>query len=527
MTVTIYQDGLKKVLTPEAPCLLSQLLNESQTHVDMPCGGRGKCLKCRVRAEGSLSAVTEEELATFTEEQLAQGWRLACLTTATGDVTMYAEAPKKQLILTASDLPELPLDPLGKDHGISVDIGTTTLAAYLYNLADGTLLGTASMANPQRAFGADVISRLGKAKEQNMGREEAVAIRQGLNKLLARLLNNHKVAAEQIDSVVLTGNTAMLYLLTEQPVDSIISVPFIQDRWYGEYLTAAELELALPAQVPVYLSRCISAYVGGDITSSAMTAELFRRPADAPTCLLMDIGTNGEMILFHHGKMVCCSTAAGPTFEGAGLHMGMNAGDGAISKVKLEDGQIRFSTIGDAEAKGICGSGIIDAVAALLDAEILDETGRMDDEDPNWESCMTEYDDRPAFRFPGTQVLVTQKDIREVQLAKSAICAGVLSMLHVMGCTTDDVEEVFIAGGFGNYMDARSAERIGLLPEGFAAKVKPIGNAAGAGASMVLLSETMRKISEEMSKTIETLELSTDPVFIKEFTDQMLFPEGE
>ena len=140
---------------------------------------------------------------------------------------------------------------------------------------------------------------------------------------------------------------------------------------------------------------------------------------------------------------------------------------------------------------------------------------------------MTEYDNRPAFRFPGTQVLVTQKDVREVQLAKSAICAGILSMLHVAGCTTDDVQEVFIAGGFGNYMDARSAERIGLLPGGFAAKVKPIGNAAGAGASMVLLSETMRKISEEMSKSIETLELSTDPVFIKEFTDQMLFPEGE
>ena len=527
MTVTIYQDGVKKVLFPESPCLLSQLLNESQTHVDMPCGGRGKCLKCRVRAEGCLSSVTEEERSVFTEEQLRQGWRLACLTTAEGDVTMYAEAPKKQLILTAGALPELPLDPLGKNHGISVDIGTTTVAAYLYDLAEGKLLGTASMANPQRAFGADVISRLGKAKEDGLGRDEAIAIRQGLNKLFARLLKTHRVDASDIDSVVLTGNTAMLYLLTEQPVDSIISVPFIQDRWYGEYLTAAQLELELNPETPVYLSRCISAYVGGDITSSAMTAELFRRPADAPTCLLMDIGTNGEMILFHQGKMFCCSTAAGPTFEGAGLHMGMNAGDGAISKVKLTGNTMELNIIGDVEAKGICGSGIIDAVAALLDAEVLDETGRMDDEDPNWEACMTEYDNRPAFRFPGTQVLVTQKDIREVQLAKSAICAGILSMLHVAGCTTDDVQEVFIAGGFGNYMDARSAERIGLLPGGFAAKVKPIGNAAGAGASMVLLSETMRKISEEMSKSIDTLELSTDPVFIKEFTDQMLFPEGE
>lgn len=239
--------------------------------------------------------------------------------------------------------------------------------------------------------------------------------------------------------------------------------------------------------------------------------------------LLVDIGTNGEMALAAGGRLLCCSTAAGPAFEGAGIYQGMNAKEGAVSRVVLTDGEIRCEVIGGGEAKGLCGSGIVDAVAVMVKAGILDETGLINEEGHAFEAYITEVDDQPAFRLPGTGVILTQQDIRAVQLAKSAVCAGMLTLMGEAGMKPEDIGRLTIAGGFGAFIDANAAETIGLIPPGFAAKAVAVGNAAGTGASMTLLSEEIRRRSEALARRAETVELSTSPRFMEYYVENMLF----
>ncbi len=525
MILTIHSPGGTRTAALPGPARLSEALALHQAPLAMPCGGRRRCRKCRVRAQGALSPVSEEERAALGEDALAQGFRLACMTTVEGDAQVTLGEGSGAQILTAGSLPEFPLEPLGKRLGMAVDIGTTTLAAYLYRLSDGVLLATATALNPQAPFGADVISRLQKSHE-GQSRALAQAIRQGLNGLIGRLCETARAERGEIDAAVITGNTAMAYLLTEQPPQSIIFVPFRQDRSFGEWLPPADLELDLPGCRAVYVTRCISAYVGGDITMAAMAASLFRRtPADGPS-LLADIGTNGEMVLYHDGAWYCCSTAAGPTFEGAGISMGMTARDGAVAAVEYRDGGMVSTVLGGGEAKGICGSGIIDAAAALLAAGVVDETGYLCEDGHGFEDQIADVDGRAAFRLPGTGVVLTQGDIRAVQLAKGAICAGIRTLLHQAGLDGAAVP-LDIAGGFGSYLRVASAEAIGLIPPGFAARTRAIGNAAGAGASMVLLSRPMLEASEDFSRRAQTVELSESRYFMDAYPENMLFPEQE
>lgn len=525
MILTIHSpEGTRAVPLP-GPVRLSEALALHQVPLAMPCGGQRRCKKCRVRATGALSPVSEEERAALGPEALARGERLACMTTVEGDAEVTLAGGGSDQILTAGALPQFPLEPLGKQLGVAVDIGTTTLAAYLYRLTDGVLLATASALNPQAPFGADVISRLQKSHE-GQRRALAQAIRKGLNDLIAQLCVAARLERGEIDAMVITGNTAMAYLLTEQPPQSIIFVPFEQDRSFGEWLPPSELELDLPGCEAVYVTRCISAYVGGDITMAAMAADLFRRTPQEGPCLLTDIGTNGEMVLYHDGAWFCCSTAAGPTFEGAGISMGMTARDGAISSVELQDGQLRCKVIGGGAARGICGSGIIDAVAALLKAGVVDETGYLCEDGHDFEDQIVEIDEKPAFRLPGTAVTLTQGDIRAVQLAKGAICAGIRTLLHQAGLDGQAVP-LCIAGGFGSFLRVSSAEAIGLIPAGFGAHTRAMGNAAGAGAAMVLLSRPMLEASEAFSRKAQTVELSSSRFFMDAYPENMLFPEQE
>lgn len=523
MKLTIHDQTGTRILELQAPQRLSELLTLHQIPLAMPCGGQMRCKKCRVRASGALSPMTPGERSALTDEEAAAGIRMACMVTVSGDAEITLPERGGEKILTAGVLPAFPLEPLGRGLGVAVDIGTTTLAAYLYDLRQGVLLATASAVNPQAPFGADVISRLQKSHE-GQRQELASAIRQGLNALIGRLCADAGMDRSQIDAAVLTGNTAMEYLLTEQPPESIIFVPFEQDRSFGETLTPSSLSLDLPGCSGVYLTRCISAYVGGDITMASMASELFRRTPEQGPCLLTDIGTNGEMVLYHDGAWYCCSTAAGPTFEGAGIHMGMTAKEGAVSAVTLRDGSIVSQVIGGGTAVGICGSGIIDAVAVLLACGVVDDSGYLCEDGHDYEDCICELDGRTAFRLPGTDVILTQADIRAVQLAKSAICAGMLTLLHEAGLDGRAVP-LKIAGGFGSFINVRSAEAIGLIPEGFAAQSETIGNAAGGGASMVLLSRPMLQESEAFSRRAVTVELSTNPFFMDAYTRNMLFPE--
>lgn len=513
------------VQTFTPPARLYDLLAGSGIAVDTPCGGRQRCLKCKVRVSGEAAPAGDRERSLLSAQELAAGIRYACMTELLGDARVSpVEEQREAQIQIAGDLPAFAPAPWGSRLGAAVDIGTTTLAAYLYALPQAKPLGTCSALNPQAGFGADVISRL----EKSLGgsREElASSIRRGIGQLLGELCQSACQPLDALDSLVLTGNTAMLYLLCGRDPSSITAAPFEMDCAFGLFLRPADLDLPLDPACRIYLPRCFSAYVGADITTALLAAGFYRDgqiPAGPPR-LLVDIGTNGEMALAADGKLLCCSTAAGPALEGAGIHQGMMARDGAIHKVTLAGGRIVCDVLGGGKGTGICGSGLVDAVAAMRRAGILDETGLIDEENHAFTAYLEEVGGQPAFRLPDTDVVLTQQDIRAVQLAKSAICAGMITLIEEAGLQPEDIASLVIAGGFGTRINVASAEAIGLIPAGFAAKSKAIGNAAGTGASMVLLSEGIRADSERLADIARTVELSTHPRFMEAYIDGMYF----
>ena len=328
-------------------------------------------------------------------------------------------------------------------------------------------------------------------------------MRAGVRALVLEMAASAHISAEAVDALVITGNTAMLYLLTQTDPDCLSHAPFAASRLFGETLAAGELGLPCP-HAQVYLPRCMSAFVGADITTALLASGICSKPDPR---MLVDIGTNGEIALWHRGQLSCCSTAAGPAFEGAGLSMGMAGKTGAVDHVRVQDGALQAHVIGGGAPKGICGSGVIDSLACLLELEQLDETG------------LLEQDPAPV----APPVCLTQKDVRMVQLAKSAICAGLRTLLRVEGLCGADAAELAVAGGFGSYLDVDSAGRIGLLPEELVPRVRVLGNAALSGAAMLLLNRGFIPHSEALAAGARTVDLSTSAEFMNAYTEGMFF----
>ncbi|MBQ7909685.1 MAG: DUF4445 domain-containing protein [Clostridia bacterium] len=482
-------------------------LMQAGGHGHMPCGGHGKCGKCRVTVTGEVSDPTEDEKRALSPDELAEGIRLACRVTVLGDCAVTTAEQGRGQIVTHGAFPasmsDKELDPSWSGYGVAIDIGTTTLAARLYG-REGKLLSETSRLNPQSAWGADVISRMEAAMAGNGGKIARIT-RRALDGMLTELAEAASVETSDIGSVVITGNTVMLHLLTETNVEPLTHAPFAAERLFGEVLTAKELGLtALAPDAPVYLPPCIAAFIGADTVTATLASDLREIPE---TALLCDIGTNGEMVLWHEGTLYACSTAAGPAFEGAGISMGMSGRVGAIDRVWVRDGSIEAHVIGGGDPVGLCGSGLVDAVAALLDTELLDETGYLED-DP---VCISE------------PVTLIQEDIRAVQLAKSAIHAGMRTLIHTARLDCGDVVTLYIAGGFGSYLDVKNAGKIGLLPEELTDRVTVLGNAALTGAAMLLLCEELRAVCERLAKDTRVVELATNPVFVSEYMERMMF----
>lgn len=460
---------------------------------EKPCGGHGKCGKCKVVAVGELSPVTEEERLILSEEEIKRGVRLACVTRVLGNCTVKSlQTNDMTEILTDGVLPDFLFAPTFTRYGVAIDIGTTTVAARLYNV-EGKLLSDASVLNPQQEWGADVVSRI-EAALGGASEPLADAIRNTLDTLITELSACAGIDTKAIDGVVVTGNTVMLSLLIKENMEPFSRAPFVAQRLFGECLTAGELSLSsLLTETPVYLPPCISTFVGADTISAILATGLCK----GKTALLLDIGTNGEMALWQNGRLTVCSTAAGPAFEGVGISMGMRGAIGAIDKVTVYNGRLYAHVIGGGMPTGICGSGLIDAVAALLDLEMLDESGFLEDG-----ICTIEI-----------PVTLTQKDVRMFQLAKSAIAAGIETLIRDEGVDMEEITTVYIAGGFGNYLNLQNAVRVGLLPASLARVSQTVGNAALSGAAMMLLSRDARKEAETLEKSARTLVLSANPTF--------------
>lgn len=424
----------------------------------------------------------------------------------------------------------------GRLLSAAVDIGTTTVVLYLADTVTGKVIATNSMLNPQTEFGADVISRANYAM-QNSTEKLSVSIRGAINELLHGALETAEADASDVFSIVAVGNTCMHHLFLGIDPTSLVLSPYVPATDEALVLNASDYDIAINPRGKLFVLPCIAGFVGAD-TASVMLACEFDRREDLT--LAIDIGTNGELVIGDRYRTLACSTAAGPAFEGAKITFGMRGAVGAIDHASYDNGRFEYTVIGGGKAIGICGSGLIDITAALLKSGILDETGRFadDDEVPYEARDLTgrlrNIDGMRCFVLAeedesdhGRCVYLSQKDIREVQLAKGAMAAGIGLMLEHLGKKPEDVKEVMIAGAFGNYMSSESACAIGLLPEVLLDRVKAVGNAAGRGALICALNESAFYRTIDMVAKTEFIELASNSNFQDRFVDELMFPESE
>lgn len=487
-TLTVFEGTTKYRLSFDGTPTVQQVLEAGGITMPHPCGGAGTCGKCVIEVIGNVSLPDAAELAA--------GCRLSCRTRLYGDaiVTLKNRSALLGNSLIAEGFTEniTPAPAYTSETiGAAVDIGTTTVALSVYELASGSCLAAKTMLNPQSAIAADVIGRIDAAMKGNLSTLQTMLV------TCIRTLAENTGYFDRIDKWTLTGNTTMLYLLTGRTPETLATAPYEADHLFGEEITFFGKS--------AYLPNCLHAFVGADITCAIFTSGLCNSNEIA---LLCDIGTNGEIALWKEGTLYVTSTAAGPVFEGAGISCGCQSVMGAIEAVTLQDGALSVKTIGDATPVGVCGSGVIDAVACLLDCGILDETGAM------------ERDEISLFKH----ITITREDIRNVQLAKAAIAAGIKTLLEITGTAEEEISNFYLAGGFGKHLNLDSAARIGLFPQKFKNKVKVLGNAALKGAATMLTEENAIKKAASIAKVAKHINLGGDATFNKLYVEEMVFP---
>jgi len=593
--------------------LLDYLSKQTPFTLQAPCGGKGRCGKCRIQIlSGTPSPVTDAERALLRPEELAQGIRLACLTRAEGDLSIQLEGSKRPIgnksFLFSHPLPvdgslrtlvlelvppsledqrsdhsrllsalatealEIPPSllrevpqvlregnwrttlllqknrilsllsgtPLGKTCGVAIDIGTTTVAAYLFDLYTGEHLDSQSELNAQGVFGADVISRIQFSLEgpANLTQLQEKILTQ-IDGMIHQMARRTGVHQSEICLACMVGNPTMIHLALGLSPRYIAEAPFIPVTTEPLLLPARDLRLSLSAGAILRVPPAVSAYVGSDILAGVVASDMAKaiQAGSSVPSLLIDIGTNGEIVLAHGDRLVACSTAAGPAFEGAQIACGVGGVAGAIDRVSKAGDELSYTTILESPPLGFCGAGIVDLLALLLDAGIVDETGRMLTREeaareghPLAERLIS-YDEEPAFQLVGAEksatgmpILLTQQDVREIQLAKAAIAAGIRTLLKGSGLSFGDIQTLYLAGGFGNYLDPRSAARIGLIPKELGGKIQSVGNAAGMGASLALLSEKTFFLFQQVRERTSYIELSSSAEFQELYVEEMLFP---
>ena len=502
--ITIKTETENIVVEAEAGKTALEVIQNAGLSFSAPCGGNGLCGKCMVYVhEGGIS-----------------GLRLACRTAISDQMLIELEGPQTMLIeedaLVSSYAPDTGLTGLG----VALDIGTTTLACRLFDRADGSLLASAARVNPQAVWGADVISRIDASVEGKLALMQE-SLLSAIDQMLDELLSTSRRKRADIADFTAAGNTVMQHIAVGLPPDSIGVNPFTPLSLFGE---AHDLP-ALNIPCPVWFAPCIASYVGGDITAGILASDMHTAEGKQ---MLIDLGTNGELALGDKHGIIACATAAGPVFEGANIHFGMPALPGAISQVWEENGELKLDVIGGIAPKGLCGTGIIDVAAYMYRNGIFDETGYLleADECPAFANRLGEEDGATVFYLTEDKsIYMTQRDIRNIQLGKSAVYSGIMVLLDSAGIGLDDVTRLDIAGGFGKYINKESAATLGLIPKEWLDRANSIGNSSVEGASAALLSADARKALTELYDLADYIELSTSPAFNEYFVDNMMFPE--
>jgi uncharacterized 2Fe-2S/4Fe-4S cluster protein (DUF4445 family) len=415
--------------------------------------------------------------------------------------------------------------------GLAVDIGTTKMAGYLMDLETGHTLAKDGLMNPQIAYGEDVVSRIAYTNEHAGEEPDGRAVLQrslvaGIDSLLGKLCRDAGIERTQVVDAVVVGNTVIHHLFAGLPVAQLGAAPYIAALTEPLSLEASWLGLKMAPGARVYLPPNIAGYVGADHVAMLLATEAWQ--ATEPT-IALDIGTNTEISLAFEGRVLSCSCASGPAFEGAHIHAGMRAAPGAVEYVQIEGDQLRVRTIGGRPAVGICGSGILDVVAQLRGAGVVGPTGRLKPDHKVWQSHIVDWRGGGAFRLVdrastgnGHDVLVTRQDVNEIQLAKGAIRAGVEVLLDYAGLTYEDLRAFIVAGAFGTYLDVKSAVSIGMFPPLPLHRFQQVGNAAGTGARQMLVSTGRRRVAESIVDGVHYIELTAQPSFTDFYMEAMV-----
>jgi uncharacterized 2Fe-2S/4Fe-4S cluster protein (DUF4445 family) len=596
----------KRKVRVAAGTSIAEAAQEAGIELETPCGGEGRCGKCRVKIVRSAPAATGEEVKLLGEDLVHAGFRLACRCRPATDLTIYVPPQSRRIeqsILVEGIARELMLDPaivkcdlqlpapslddqrgdldrllrgagrprarcdlallrglsaclrgaawevtavFAQDeliavepgdtsdagYGIAFDIGTTTIVGYLIDLATGHQVAVASDTNAQVAHGEDIVTRIQFASEHANGlallRNDVVG---GVNHIIRECCRSAGIAAEQIYEVTIVGNTCMHHLLLGLPPEQLAVLPYVATVTAAQYLRAADLDIVINPAGRAYVLPNIAGFVGADTVGVILAADLDHSEA---LRVAIDIGTNGEVVVAGGGRIMACSTAAGPAFEGATISRGMRATSGAMDSVTIGD-DVSFTTINGGSARGICGSGLIDAVAELRRVGVIDESGRMLPPSRAGElpgaigRRLRGDDDRPEFvlawaeqSHDGRPLTLSARDVRQLQLAKGALYTGVDILLDEFGADASQVEEMLLAGAFGNYVKRESAVAVGLIPALPLERIRSIGNAAGVGAKLALAARSMRGRAEELVGRVEYVELSRRSDFHLRFADAMM-----
>ncbi len=537
-------------------------LTRHDIEINTPCNGLGKCGQCGVWVDepGNFPETPHENISRKKSEQ---GLRLACQLfpetdlsilipehilggDKAGDRILVGDALKFSGINSAVQVYEtadnwwLQYDGESAPQrlkqwatsfipkGVAIDLGTTTVVVTLLSLKTGEELATVSRLNPQIRYGHDIMTRIHHGSTEEGLEELKEAVRKGLDQLIEQACKDTKSNSLEILDIAIGGNTTMLQLVAGISPYPLGRVPFTVDLEGGRSYPVADFGFQVNPAARVYIPPVLHAFIGTDISAGLIMNKSFFDNAKAVHYI--DVGTNGEQALNIKGRRLFCSTAAGPAFEGMGISCGMRAAIGAIEVVKTDGYDLEMITIGDTPIKGVCGSGLLDLIAALLRLGIIDYSGRLQPSEkltgiaPSVASRLETIDDQPAFRL-NQDIYLTQKDIRQLQLAKGAVRAAIELILEEAESSPSDLDEFIIAGGFGASLDPESLEIIGLIPPGLKNKIKFAGNASRSGCARLLTGVEERRFLESGLVNVEHLSIEQDPDFMDKFATSMEFPE--
>ena len=542
----------RELIVP-AHAYLHEALDRHGISLTAYCDGMGLCGKCIVGIkldDGNPPPVTEADSKFLSEEEIEKGFRLACKwrVICNAEITipdksrvnhlniLTKDAGETQLKLSADFSPEKP-------YGFAFDIGTTTVVGSIVDYKTGQTLAVSSYLNGQQKYGADVISRINHSLSEEGLEELNSELIKTINKIIADVLGESKVPSDKVAEIVFTGNTVMLHSLHKASMENMAHLPFEPSYTNAKNIFAAEIGIDIDSKTKLYSFPVVSGFVGGDTVACMLATDMDESEKKQ---LIIDIGTNGEVALGNKNGWTTTSAPAGPAFEGARISAGMRGANGAIEHVQITDSKMIIDVIGQQTPVGICGTGLIDIAAELLNRGLLDPTGRINDHDelpeetPDWLSKrLVEEDGGSAFLLfdPETdeyigngadpqKIFLTQRDLRELQLAKAAVATACELLLKHENITLEDVCCIFLAGAFGNYLRPAQARRIGLIPNVSMEKIHFIGNAASTGAKRVLVSKKERKRVETIAGKAGHVELAADPGFQMIYAEQMFYPEN-